>query len=135
MDNVRVGQRVKVVAEGGHAYRVGSEYKVAQVDDADQTARLIDSRGRARDWIGWQLLAPSASIGWDFIKCHINAETVDFLSAFDGVENLALREEISQRVLLKVPALHDAILVALAEVGAEETEADAGRPRGRRILP
>jgi hypothetical protein len=120
----------KIIAIGGfrhHCYEPSRPYTVICVDSSDQTLKAKSSTGSAGGWIKWCDCRKANDIGWDWLKTVLPAEALDLLAAFDGVENLSLREDLRNRLVIQIPGLHDKILVSLAdeEVGLLTSNADA----------
>ncbi len=97
------------------------------VDCGDNTLKARDAQGEEGNWIKWADCQKFSDIGWHWLKTVLPAEALDLLSAFDGLENLSLREDIRNRLVLQIPSLHDKILAVqstletapLSEVGED----------------
>lgn len=115
-----IGSRIRVIANSnGHDYEIGEVYTVSQVDD-DGTFQAKDDDGDTHGWLRWEDCAPVTSIGWAFCQRVLPPDIVRFLAAFDGVEHLALKDEIKDRILLCLPDLHQRILDAMEQGGTED---------------
>ena len=101
MRPVPVGARVKVIESGPmDDTPVGNELVVHMVD-SDGTFRGRDPRsGRICGWLRWSQVEAVDQIGIEFLKGQLSAETVRLLLAFNGTENLRLKEEVRDRILL-----------------------------------
>jgi hypothetical protein len=129
-DNAPFKEGNKIIAIGGfghHGYEPGRYYTVISVDSSDQTVKAKSNTGSEGGWIKWCDCKKANDIGWDWLKTVLPAEALDLLAAFDGVENLLLREDLRNRLVMQIPALHDKILGALAdeEAGLSAPNADA----------
>ena len=119
MKNPQVKQRIKVT-RAGRGYQLGRSYTVVRVDPNDSTLVAVDSEGNEGSWIKWDLCAPaSADINWAWLKAHLPAEALELLSGFEGLENLRLRDEIRDRILLQLPNLKERILAAQVQLEEE----------------
>ena len=108
----------KIIAIGGfghHGYEPSRNYTVISVDSSDQTLKAKSNTGSEGGWIKWNDCRKANDIGWDWLKTVLPAEALDLLAAFDGVENLSLREDLRNRLIMQIPGLHDKILGALAD--------------------
>ena len=119
----------KIRATGGfghHGYEPGRIYTVTCVDSNDSTLKAQAANGQEGGWIKWRDCRKANDIGWEWLKTILPAEALDLLAAFDGVENLSLREDLRNRLVIQIPGLHDKILGALAdeEVGLSTPNAD-----------
>jgi hypothetical protein len=120
----KTGDRIRAIGHfGRHSYQPGSVYTVTTVDCNDSTLKARDQQGEEGNWIKWADCQKFSDIGWDWLKTVLPAQALDLLSAFDGLEQLTLREEIRNRLVLQIPALHEKILSAHAAM-----EADAPAP-------
>ena len=124
MNPVPVGSRIRVVSNSNsHDYTVGKTYVVSTVDD-DGTFKAKDpATGSEGNWLRWRDCEPGGGIGWDFCKKVLPAEMVAFLSAFEGVDQLRLSDEVKDKILTGMPDLYERILEASAELSAERSEA------------
>ena len=107
MKPAAVGTRVKVIDSGPFdEVAIGRELVVQHVDN-DGTFRGREvGTGRMSGWLRWdQVGAAGDQVGFDFLKAHLAPETVKLLAAFEGTENLRLKEEVRDRILLGLPDL------------------------------
>lgn len=115
MNPVPVGNRIQIISNNNaHQYRVGGIYRVHQIDN-DGTLKAIDDMGVEGDYLIWddcQLVG----MGWKWIREHLDARSLDLLSAFHGLENLSLRQDVETKVITTIPNLADQILEILPEV-------------------
>jgi hypothetical protein len=119
----KVGDKIRAIAAfGHHGYEPARCYTVTSVDGNDSTLKARDSTGSEGNWIKWCDCQKTNGIGWDWLKTILPAEALDLLAAFDGLENLELREDLRNRLVLQIPGLHDKILLAMAD---EETQVPA----------
>jgi hypothetical protein len=113
-----IGTRIQVVSNtNGHNYRIRNIYRVHQVD-SDGTFKAIDDLGIEGDFLKWKD-CQSVGIGWEWIREHLDARSLDLLSAFDGLEQLRLRDEVETKVITSIPNLADAILEILPAIEEE----------------
>ncbi len=118
-----VGTTVYVVGNcNNHNYTVGKPYIIAEVDD-DGTfrARDLDS-GNVGNWLRWQDVDDTPPIGWQFCKGVLPPEIVTFLEAFDGIDQITLRDNMKGRLLRRLPNLHEAIVEEANLAAAERVE-------------
>ncbi len=119
MNPVPVGTRIRVVGKSNdHSYDVGQVYTVALVD-SDGTFRARDAAGKTGNWLRWTDCEPVTQIGWKYIQEVLPPEVIEFLEAFDGVDNLVLRDEVKDEILAKLPSLQDEILAASRKIREE----------------
>lgn len=108
-----VGTRVRVTrCVHNHSYQIGGVYTITETD-RDGTFKAADSHGRIGNWLRWdecELAAPSV---WDRIAADLPEDLVTFLSCFDGITELELKETVIDTTLASVPDLHERV-VALA---------------------
>lgn len=115
MTPVPIGTRIQIVSNSNqHKYRTGGIYRVHQVD-SDGTFRAIDDMGVEGDFLLWDDCNP-VGIGWKWIREHLDARSLDLLGAFEGLENLSLRQDVEIKVISSIPNLADQILDVLPEV-------------------
>lgn len=117
MNPAPIGTRIQVVSKNHHHYQVGGVYRVHQVD-GDGTFKAIDDLGIEGDYLRWQDCRP-IGLGWEWIREHLDARSLDLLSAFDGLENLRLRDEVETKIITSIPNLAEAILDHLPAVEEE----------------
>jgi hypothetical protein len=115
MTPVPIGTRIQIVSNSNrHHYRTGGIYRVHQVD-TDGTLKAIDEMGVEGDFLQWDDCKP-VGIGWKWIRGHLDARSLDLLGAFDGLDNLSLRQDVETKVISTIPNLADQILAILPEV-------------------
>jgi len=117
MNPAPIGTRIQVISKNHHHYRIGGIYRVHQVD-GDGTLKAIDDFGIEGDFLRWRDCRP-VGIGWEWIREHLDARSLDLLSAFDGLEHLRLRDEVETKVITSIPNLAEAILNLLPAVEEE----------------
>lgn len=131
MEPGKKGMRVRVrEANPFDDYSIGDELVVEVVDPSDGTFRGRNpGTGRVGGWLNWsQVEQICGGVGWDFLKGVLTPETVQLLSAFDGLEGLRLRAEVGDAILLEVPDLEDRI----REISQAQKPGRARLKRGRR---
>ena len=116
-----LGSRVFIVGNvNNHNYVLGKAYEVAEIDD-DGTFRARDlESGLVGNWLRWQDVDSVAPIGWQWVRTVLPPEVVTFLEAFDGVEQLTLREPIKARLMQRLPNLFAAIVEESSRMRAED---------------
>lgn len=119
MKTYPVGTRVYVVSNtNDHNYTVGRAYVITEVDD-DGTFKARDpDSGVVGNWLRWKDIDIVPPLGWDFCKGVLPPEVVTFLSAFQGIESIRIRDDIKTRILRKIPNLYDAIMEEAVRDGA-----------------
>lgn len=119
MNSPQVKQRIKV-KRSSNGYERGKTYVIARVDHNDNTLVAADSQGKEGSWISWRHCEPAADdINWAWLKAHLSSEALELLSAFEGLENLRLKDDIRDRILLQLPNLKDRILSAQVQLEEE----------------
>lgn len=125
-----VGTRIRVLRnESNHSYRVGGVYTVSYVDK-DGTFRATDAAGLSGNWLRWIDCEPVGGASWDEIAADMPEPLVRFLSCFDGIGEIMLRESVIDAVLETLPDLHERVL-AIAGTPAGEAAIAGNRPRTR----
>ncbi len=115
MSPAPVGTRIRIIANHNHHhYRIGGIYRVHQ-DDGDGTFKAIDEAGVTGDYLRWED-CERAGLGWEWIRGQLDARSLDLLGAFEGLENLTLRQNIETRLILGIPNLADRILHHLPDL-------------------
>lgn len=115
------GSKIRITANSNdHNYTVGGIYTVVHVDEGDSTLKARDAKGVVGNWIRWSDTAPSGTVGWDFIKKVLPPDVVEFLAAFDGVEQLELSGDVKDTILLSLADLHERILAEATKKKDEE---------------
>lgn len=119
-----IGAKVWVTGNcNDHAYVVGKPYVVVEIDD-DGTFRGRDPEtGVTGNWLRWQDVDIRPPIGWAYCQQVLPPEVIHFLSAFDGIESIVLRDDVKHRLLSRMPGLFQAIVAAQTEVTEERPEA------------
>lgn len=115
-----IGTRVYIVGNvNNHNYTMGKAYLVEEVDD-DGTFRAKDPEtGVIGNWLRWQDVDSVAPVGWQWVKTVLNPETVKFLEAFDGIEQITLRDSVKTRLMQRLPNLFEAIIEESGKMQAE----------------
>ena len=111
-----VGTKIYIVSNtNDHNYTVGKAYVIAEVD-TDGTLKARDPETKVvGNWLRWVDVDTVAPIGWNYCKRVLSSETVAFLSAFLGIENIVLRNDVKNRLLQNLPNLYDSILATVQE--------------------
>ena len=116
-----VGSQIFVIGNvNNHNYVVGKAYIVAEIDD-DGTLRARDPEsGVTGNWLRWQDVDSVAPVGWQWVRTVLPPDVVLFLEAFEGIEQITLREPMKARLMQRLPSLFEAILEESRKVRAEE---------------
>ena len=113
----KVSDRIRSTAMfENHGYRRGESYEIVKIDSNDSTLKARDENGQIGGWIRWSDCEISNSIGWEWLKGQLPTETLELLSAFDGLHALMLRPDIRIALIHQTPALKDRILDACEEL-------------------
>lgn len=130
MDPVPVGTVIRVKANTNqHAYDIGGTYTVAHVDQSDDTFRASDSSGETRNWLRWCDCESAGPSVWDHLAADLPEDLVMFLSAFDGISSIQLREPVIDAILATLPDLHERIIrVTRSPEGAAMVQRNQPRP-------
>ena len=128
MKPVPAGTRIRVLRnQNNHTYTVGGVYTVTHVDD-DGTFKAADENGRIGNWLRWSECEPASMSIWSKIATDMPDPLVRFLSCFDGIGEISLKEKVIDAVLAKLPDLHERIvMVASTPIG--DTATAANRPQ------
>lgn len=127
MNPAPIGTRIQIISNTNfHNYRVGNFYRVHEVD-GDGTFKAIDDLGVEGDFLRWSDCRPGG-IGWEWLRSQLDARSLDLLSAFDGVENLSLREDVETIAVRSIPNLADAIVNLLPAVDEERERMENAPP-------
>lgn len=122
-----IGTLVRVVRNTHqHTYTIGRVYKVAHVDD-DGTFRAADQAGVIGNWLRWHECEPAGTTTWSRVAADLPAELVRFLSCFDGIAEISLKESVIDRILAGVPDLHERV-AAFAATPTGEAVVAVNRP-------
>lgn len=128
-----IGQRIRVTCGfGRHGYKPNTQYTVIETDSSDNTLKAQSDSGESGEWIPFSSCVPYECLGWEFLRTVLPTEALELLSAFDGLQNLSLKEEIKENLIKKVPNLPQEILAAVAECDAMRSEGSV-RKGGRRL--
>jgi hypothetical protein len=128
MNPVPVGTRIRVLRNYNcHSYSIGGVYTVIHHDPRDGTFRAADASGRAGNWLRWEECEPADGSLWPRIATDMPEDLVIFLSCFDGIRGLRLRERVIDGVLEGIPDLHEKV-IALARTPAGRAMISANLP-------
>jgi hypothetical protein len=109
----KIGARIRPIAMfEHHRYKPDENYVVTQIDTNDRTLVARNAEGRVGRWIRWCDCESIDGIGWDWLKGVLPADALELLSAFDGVQLLALRSDIRKALVAQAPELKGRILNA-----------------------
>jgi hypothetical protein len=109
MQPVPVGTRIRVVRNDfQHEYAIGSIYTITRVDD-DGTFKAADPNGIVGNWLRWEECEHALPVIWDHLAATLPEDIVRFLSCFDGIRSLTLQTEVVDRILAKLPDLHERV--------------------------
>jgi hypothetical protein len=109
----RIGGRIRPIAMfEHHRYKPGGIGVVTQIDANDRTLKASDAEGRVGRWIRWCDCESVDQIGWDWLKGELPAAALELLAAFDGLQSLTLRRDVSQALVAQAPELKARILGA-----------------------
>jgi hypothetical protein len=119
----KVGDRFNVTSNI-EDYEPGKNYTVSRVDPSDNTLKgTEDGSGRELLWVAWNRVRPVLSeIGWEWLKTQLPDDSLEILSAFDGLDRLTLKAEIRDQIVKSTPNLLQRILISKAEI------ANGGQP-------
>lgn len=122
------GSRIRVLRNNhNHTYTIGDVYTVTYVDE-DGTFRAADAKGRIGNWLRWSECEAVDDSLWPKIAASLPEPLVRFLSCFDGIGEIALKEKVVDAVLARLPDLHERI-VAIADSPAGVAATIANRPQ------
>jgi len=122
-----LGTLIRVVRNSHqHNYTLGRIYRVVHTDD-DGTFRAADETGTAGNWLRWTECEAAGSSTWGRIAAELPVELVRFLSCFDGIADISLKESVIDAVLAGVPDLHERV-AALAATPTGEALVSLNRP-------
>jgi len=115
------GECVRITQNtGDHGGRVGDQFLVTQVDDGDHTIRGIPQGFQtvADFWIPWSDIEPVA-FGWDYVRGHLPTEVLTLFSACNGLEHLALNDQIKDEIFHSLPDWRERVMEALEALDHE----------------
>lgn len=123
----KVGDRFNV-SSTVEDYEPGKSYTVSRVDTSDNTLKgTEDESGRELLWVSWDRVHPILSeIGWEWLKTQLPDESLEILSAFDGLNRLTLKADIRDRIVRTTPNLLQRILISRAEIANGEVASPTG---------
>lgn len=129
MNPAPVGTRVRVISNlNNHNYVIGRVYRIVH-DDHDGTFKASDLSGnKTGNWLRWEECEPAGPSAWDRIASDLPADLVAFLSCFDGIADIQLREDVVDAILEELPDLHERV-VTLARTPAGGSMVAANRPQ------
>ncbi len=111
MDKQPVGTRIRIIGNSNHHhYSVGEVYTISIVDDNDGTLQAADASGNTKDWLRWCDCEMAGDRTWDVLAKDLPEEMILFLSAFDGIGALKLKESVIDTILLRLPDLNERIV-------------------------
>lgn len=127
-----LGSRVFIIGNANnHNYVVGKAYLVAEIDD-DGTFRAKDPEtGVVGNWLRWHDVDSVAPVGWQWVRTVLPPEVVTFLEAFDGIEEIRLKETMKARLMQRLPNLFDAILEESTQMADEAAVVPQAATTGR----
>jgi hypothetical protein len=113
----KVGDRFNV-SSNVEDYEPGKMYTVSRVDPTDNTLKgTEDGAGRELLWVAWDRVRPVASeIGWEWLKTQLPDDSLEILSAFDGLDRLTLKADIRDQIVKTTPNLLQRILISKIEI-------------------
>jgi len=130
MKKIPVGRKIRIIGNSNdHNYTIGGVYTITHIDDSDGTLKADDANGNTGNWMRWKDAVPVGTVGWDFIKKVLPADVIEFLGAFNSIENLELSDEVKDAILLSLPDLHERILKkasSLQNLGQTEHPEEVG---------
>jgi hypothetical protein len=107
----QTGDRIRPVAMfEHHNYEEGRSYSVSEIDPGDCTLRARDENDSLGGWIRWCDCRAASEIGWEWLKGQLPAETLELLTAFNGLERLTLRKDVTTKLVAGMPSLKQRIL-------------------------
>lgn len=102
-----------------HDYEQGRTYLVADIDHHSYTLRARnETTGQVGSWICWVDCTSVIDIGWNWLKDQLPAEALALLSAFDGLERLKLRDDVTANLVAEIPSLKRSILGCVEKLAA-----------------
>jgi hypothetical protein len=136
---VTIGNRLRVRSNSGsHNYPIGSVVTVVHTD-SDGTFKCRRSDGTVGNWLRMRDCEPVGDTLWTVLQRDLPEDVVHFLSSFDGLDQLAVREDVAAEILTSLPDLLDRIVAegrALKRDEAEQSAAGSSRKKpGSRAEP
>ena len=112
MNNPKKHQRIRV-PRATNGYQPGKIYTIERIDASDNTLIAKDTSGKEGRWIKWsECVCATPDVNWEWLKGQLPGEILELLSAFNGLENLRLKNEVRDYILLQLPQLKERILQA-----------------------
>lgn len=120
-----IGSRLRVrTNSGSHNYTIGSTVTVVHVDN-DGTVRARRPDGSIGNWLAIRDAEPGEPSLWSALRADLPEDVVCFLSAFEGLEELTVRDDIAEKVLLELPDLLERIVAEGRRMGSGIAEVQA----------
>ena len=123
---VTIGTRLRVrTNSGSHNYPIGSVVTVVHAD-SDGTFKCRHSDGTIGNWLRMRDCEPAGDALWTALQRDLPEDVVHFLSSFDGLEQLTVRDDVAADILMSLPDLLDRIVAegrALKRAQAEQSAA------------
>lgn len=114
MEPAPVGTRIRVLSnDHNHSYAIGRIYTVTHVDD-DGTFKAADGNGRVGNWLRWTECSLAGATTWEKLAADLPEPLVRFLSCFDGIGQITVKQRLVDAVLAGLPDLHERIVAAAA---------------------
>ena len=124
METAPQGALLRVVANSGnHNYEIGSVVTVETID-SDGTFKGRKPSGELGNWLRFRDCVAAGPTLWSLLSRDMPGDVRAFLSCFEGVERLEVREDIAETILLSLPDLNER-LIALAHAREARKSADA----------
>lgn len=117
MNPAPIGTKIQVISNSNHHhYCLGGIYRVHKISSSNTFVAVDeqDIEGDALRWIDCAVIG----LGWDWLRTQLDANSLDLLCAFDGLENLRMRQSVESRLISGIPNLGEAIRNKLPELEA-----------------
>lgn len=120
MDREPIIGEVVVVTRNSdsHDLTIGEKLAVCRIDESDETIQGWTRTSKtASNWIPWADVEP-VEFGWEYVKRHLPPHLADLLAACEGIEFLALNDEIKRQIQGSVPDWQRRVEEAVGQTGS-----------------
>jgi len=91
-------------------------------------SRPPTTRAAGGNWLRWEECELATASLWDQLAPDLPDDLVRFLTCFDGIQGIALKREVADTILRKLPDLHERV-AAIAGTSDGAAMLTTNRPR------
>lgn len=108
------------VTHSHSGYTQGVVYEIVNVDENDDTVTLrLPGESEDGFWIKWSALLPRSTVSYETLKESLSSEVRAFLSAFEGLKGLRLREDCQAEIINEIPDLNLVLIRTVRRLDAQ----------------